>query len=351
MLMGRPASVVAALNAKTVTCVMVFKTVAASGGALIDLGQAGGGNFMMANGTTVGSFVDSYMSAVPHAGQTSFTVLAFTATSYTNAGGTFTLERWYINGTCVGHVQTSAGAGPGASAQLCLGSNADNGAFVNSSFDAFEVLFFDRGLYPAEMLQVQKWACDKYGQAYPWAAGGYFYLNDGDSISMGLGGTGPATSMPYKVAQSLGLAYGQWTNVAIGGDTIANMTSRAATDVDNVYAVISKPIKYYGMEWYNQRAASPGPYNARKTANLKVCWGTSTDTSVTTDADRAAYNASFDASHAMCDSYVAVHLNANIGVETAFASFPANWSDGVHLSAAGYTVYAPLVVAGLNAIP
>jgi len=357
--MGRPATVVAALNAQAVTTFVVYKTITPSGngGCLVDLGIDDTGNFMLADGNQVGSFADSFMK-VPNTAQSAFSTLATSIGSYTNGTGTFPLERWHVDGGCVGHA-SSASAGPGATVSLCIGANANNGAFINCEADIYEILFWDQALTPTEVMQAHMWACEKYGQSYPWASRDHMLVFDGDSITMGLGGSSPADSYPYKVAQTLGLSFGQWTNLGIGGDTITEMDTRAPAGVDDVYALIGKPVKLAAFEWYNQRAASPTPRNNsltylsnRRSSTVKVCFGTSTDTSATTDTDRADYNTYFDANNtsATMDAYVAIHADANIGVETAAANFPGNFADGVHLSAAGYTILAGLMVTGVNAL-
>lgn len=347
---GRPASVITALDARTATVLIIYRSTGNDTGALVDLGNDGTGTMIQTTGTTVGRFSDAHLGSIPFAAQTGFSVVGMTVESYTNGNGTNNLERWYVNSTCVGHAPVAA-SGPGASGHLAIGGDYTNAAFFNASFEAFEVLFFDVALTPDEMVQAQMWACDDFAQAYPLAGRDHLLVFDGDSISMGLGANGVGNTYPYKVAQALGLSYGQWTNIGVGGDTMANMEARASAGVDAFAATTGLPVKLAVFEWYNQAGADPTPRNAslsylanRRAAGAKVIFGTSTDTDATTDANRAAYNAYFDANHstATMDAYVAIHLDPNIGVETAYATNPSYWDDGVHLSATGYTFLAAL---------
>jgi hypothetical protein len=346
---GRPAALVAALDAVVErTIFVVYKTLGAtSSGMLFTAADgAGAGIMIVADQSGVGLF----NSTVPSPGGA---FMSYAHACNQPAPLTTQVYRQVVNGGVVSPSQNM----PNGTAGLNIGIGgivqSDN-FFCNA--DIYEVIVWDRGLSPGELLQAHKWACDKYGQAYPWAGLSKFTVYDGDSITMGSGSPG-SSSYPYKSAASLGLTYGQWTNIGIGGITAANLTSKAAVDLLPIGTVTGLPLRIAAFEWYNQRAAHPGPYNnslaylaAVRSATRKVSWGTSTDTSVTTDADRAAYNAAFDADHSTCDAYVAIHSNTAIGTETAYANNPGNFSDTVHLSSAGNTVLASLMTTGLTAI-
>lgn len=354
---GRPAALVAAVDAQLITVFVVFKTVnTVANGCLFHTGS----NFLQAEGTSVGRFGGGNTNTIPYAGQTSFSSVGLiTNGTYTNGAGTG-VEHFAVNGC---YITQSGGmnSGTGGTGNLAIGCDYANASFTNFDGHVFDIVVWNRALTPSEMLQAHKWACDKYSQAYPWAAGTYFAAFDADSIGAGLGATNCAGTAPYKAAQTLGLAMGQWLNCGVGGDTATNMNTRAPTWVDGIYAQVQKKVKLLAFEWYNQRGAAPTPQNnsltyiaGRRTTNTKVCWGTSTDNSdVAPDQNRVDYNTYFDSNHGagVMDGYAPFHLNANIGVEGSYLSFPANWSDTVHLSDAGYTFLAAEMVTGLNSIP
>jgi lysophospholipase L1-like esterase len=354
---GRPAGLVAAIDAQLVTVFIVWKTLGAvANGCLLHLG----GGFLQAEGTTVGRFSAGLTAQIPYAGQTNFSTLGMVTNSgYTNGAGTG-IEHLAVNGGFVTQSPTM-NSGTGGSGNLAIGADFSNGAFINVNAEIFDIVIWGKALTPAEMLQAQKWACDKYAQPYPWASSPYFAVFDGDSITAGIGATTASAVYPYKAAQTLGLAFGQWMNIGVGGDTVLNMHSRAPTWLDPVAGIVGKKVKVAAFEWYNQRGASPTPRNnsltyiaARRTALTLMCWGTSTDNSdAAPDQNRVDYNTYFDANHGagVMDSYVALHADANIGVEGSFLSNPGNWSDIVHLSDAGYTFLANLMAAGVAAIP
>lgn len=332
---------------------VVFKSQGASTYGVLFLG---GSYFMYADNTNVGNFnaPANLGKTIPYAGQTAFSTIGATVTKPDATGGGTGQQRYFINGGGVTMNSLAMSSAGTTSVQM----GCDPGVNFGFVGEIFEVVYWSTKLNPAQLLQCEKWACDKYSQAYPWAASSYFPVFDGDSLTAGSGATGPAGSYPYQAAASLGLSYGQWTNVGTGSITMADMDALGPTVIDTIGAIVGKPIKLAAFEWYNQRAAAPTPADssrtyiaARRAAGAKVCFGTSTDTSAATDANRAAYNADFDASHALMEAYVAIHTNSGIGLESAYANFPANFSDPVHLTDAGYTILAGLMVTGLNSIP
>ena len=232
--------------------------------------------------------------------------------------------------------------------------------------DIFEILVWNTTLTCTEYLQAEMAIRDKYAQAYPWAAQSKFYVFDGDSITMGIGATAPENIGVYKAAQTLGLAYGQWTNLGIGGIVPSQMNALASTRVDNISALIGKDIALTVFEWYNQRSAHPGPYNgstayltARKAASsrTKIVWGTSTDSQldfqqVPSEQDRNAYNAAWASywagAHPLIDSYMSIHTNTVVGTAGTYTTATA---DNIHPNNAGHTALGALFAAGIAALP
>ena len=290
-------------------------------------------------------------------GSTSFN----TALRAISSDGKF--QSFYING---GAVSSAAAAAVGTGGNpITIGTNgAGNNFPVNA--EIFDILVWNAPLTPAQYMQAQMWACDKYAKPYPWAGLTSFNTFFGDSITQGVAGAGTVNinqQAPFVAAQTLGLSFGQWHNVAIGGVTTAHMDTLAATWIDPIPALIGKKHNVTGFEWHNENLANPTlpqPYNHAVTylanrkliANQRTVWGTSTSEGADPIANRAAYNASFDAAHPanLIDSYIPIHTDAHIGVDGSYATYTPG-GDGVHLSATTYAYLAALFVAGINALP
>jgi len=244
-----------------------------------------------------------------------------------------------------------------------------DGAFSNYwNGDLQDVLIWPRMLTAAEMIQVQMWACDKYTQAYPWAAYSNLMVFSGDSLTAGAVASNvvTASSYPYKLMQDAGRPYGAWTNIGVRSFTIDELTARDTAWTDPIPSLIGKPTTLCCWEWFNQKSdGHPGVYNkaltyiaARKAvANQRIVWGTSTCYNVA-DASRVSYNSAMDVAALVANNlahgYVPIHSNSFIGVEGAYAANPTYYSDSIHMSDIGYTAMkalfdAELVARGLYA--
>jgi hypothetical protein len=207
------------------------------------------------------------------------------------------------------------------------------------------------------------WACDKYGQPYPWAGLTSYHIFDGNSITAGSGVAAREHSYPEVARRTLGLTYGQYDNLGNDSINMSQMVARASIDIDPVKAVVGKPIKLVVGEWYNQRTntvpatvpinASRAYLAARKAADptIKIAFWTSTDESGSNfDAGRVSYNSSFDADQTNIDGYIPVHNDPNIGVVgacPATAPWGTYFSDAVHLTGSASTPNGYHTLAGL----
>lgn len=343
-----------ALDSSLYTVLIVFRTLGSvTNGMLFGASNnAGNGIFYLADGISAGRFG----FAAPYAGQTNFSVLGNSASNLYGAVGPATYEFVSINGTSVGINQN--GNPTTASNTIAIGTNAGNDFPVNA--EIFDILVWSVALSQTEILQAQMWACDKYSQPYPWAALSAFTIFDGDSLTVGTNSSGLAATYPYVAAQSLGLTYGQWSNVAVGGIAMQNMGVFAPVKIDGVSALINKNVRLSVFEWFNQRGPSPTPFNnsasylaARKAASARtyIAFGDSTDnTQVGDEPNRAAYNTAV-ASITNADQKVAISANANIGVSGSAANGTYFGGDGVHMTDAGYSVLAGLMATGIAALP
>ena len=314
LMIATPGALATAIDSKDFTVFIVFRTL---GGNATSNPQAGllttdnaASLYLSADGQNV-QWNNVAALTVPYAGQTSFSTIGQTAFNTTpNYSGTGALQSFYVNGGAASSVAVAANATGGQ--PFTIGSLISNNP---SNAEIFDILVWNKPLTPAQYMQAQMWACDKYGQAYPWASVTAINTFFGDSITQGVGASTIAHQAPYLAAQSLGLNFGQWHNIGIGGITVANMGVLAPSWVDPIPALISKKINLVGFEWHNENLTNPTlplPYNhavtylaARKAiANQRTVWGTSTSESADPIANRASYNSAFDAAHANVDSYV-----------------------------------------------
>jgi hypothetical protein len=202
----------------------------------------------------------------------------------------------------------------------------------------------------------------KYGQAYPWAGVSAFNTFFGDSILEGVGQSDVAHQAPYLAAQSLGLSFGQWHNIAVSGINTNDMNLLAPTWIDPIPGLIGKTHNVSGFEYHNQSFATANAAvmkakaqtylaDRKLIANQRTVWGTSTSEGADPIALRAAYDSLFDGDHATnIDSYVAIHNDAHVGVDGAYVTFSSG-GDGVHLTDPTAPFLAATIVTGINALP
>ena len=243
--------------------------------------------------------------------------------------------------------------------------------------EVFDAILWSAPLNPEQVMQFQHWADYTYGQSDPWTGLSTYNVFYGDSLTAG-SGSNAGYSWPYLAAQSLGLSYGQWMNLGIGGINTASMDTIASAGIasgggwiDPLPAYLGKPVVMAGFEWYNEALANPppGPYNATQTflsnrrlvSNLKIVWGSSTDYN-DVDANRLSYDAALDTACAsspgtsvlnyptICsnmDAYVAIHNDPAIGCESPTSTTACNG-----LSASSYETYcSPTLAATCTTTP
>jgi hypothetical protein len=351
----------AAIDSRSYTIFIVFRTLGPSStGALIGAATGCCNEFWYyADGTSVGEY--NVFTGIPYSGQSSFSTLggtAFASGTY-SSGQNGALQIIYVNG---GAVMTSAITPPGTGGnRICIG-------VTNTSYYAkaeiFDIVIWRGPLTPPQYKLAQMWADDRYGQSHPWAGISAYNVFFGDSITAGVGVTSPAQTGPYLAAHTLGLLYGQWDNIAIGGITTSDMNKLAPTWVDPIPTTISRKINLVGFEWFNENSAfaPPKPFNdaqiylqSRKlVSNVRTVWGTSTSYNGDPSLNRKSYDSAFDSVRKTnIDSYMPLHDNQAIGLTgppSSYMTHPANWSDGVHFSASGYSFLAAAFVSAIQAL-
>ena len=328
-------------------------------------GSSAGGNscFYVVDGTQGNSAIGRYAGntttlAAPAVNAANMFVMASTSTKPYAIGSGTGFEQTFLNGSCV----ASNVAPSPAPNQTTFSIGAVSAGSLRALVDIFDIVVWDRRLTPQEVFQATSYFYEKYGQTKPWAAVSNIVIYDGDSITAGVGATGGVVgNYPYKSAQTLGLAYGQWTNVAVGGITVTNMQGKLA-EWSGIGALLGKGQRVAAFEYYNQRGNSAAAIQTADNAyiaavralpNTKIAWGTSTGHSGDPDATRIAVDSYYDTNGpTLADSYVALHTNVDIGDYTAYSRNSAlYWSDTVHLNGAGYTILSSLMTPGISAIP
>lgn len=344
------------MNTRTFSVLIVYQNIAVrTNGCLFGCTAGGNSLFYLANGARQGRYNNSPTGFSVPIENTGFTTLGGTSTIDQSGGAGSGLERIFVNGGCVAS-NTAPCPAPSASTDFGIFAGRGTGTFPSQGQIA-DILVWDVALTPAEMLQAERFVREKYGQPLPWEGQPSFLVCHGDSQTAGVGGGNSENGYPYQVAATLGLKYGQWTQLGIGGINITDMTTRALFEVDPISAVTGIPTALSIFEWFNQRnnansiVNTVAYLNARRAAGItKIVFGTSLDCTNTQDniTNRANYNAYFDISGnraGIMDGYVAIHLDPNIGVEGSCPN-ASPWgdyfSDGIHCTPLGYSVLAGL---------
>lgn len=351
-----------AMSSQDCTVLIVGKSGGTNSlGSMFGSHAGGNNNFFVIDGTqassTIGRYANNTQNCAPAYNAANMFVSAVTSVIPYTAGSGTGLERQYLNGSCV----SSNVAPTPVPNQTTFAIAAASAGTLRAVVDIFDIVVWNTTLTPTEVFQATNYFYEKYSQTKPWAAVSNITIFDGDSITAGVGGGGTLGTYPYKSAQSLGLAYGQWTNVAVGGITMANMIVKLP-EWNGIGAALGKGMRVAAFEYYNQRgngaAAIQTQNNSYATtvrgyAGTKLALGTSTSHSGDPDATRASVNAYYDINFATySDSYVAIHNDTFIGTSGAYAANSGtHYSDTVHLNGTGYTVLAGLFTTGLQAIP
>lgn len=353
------------IDSQVYTILIAAKTITSSGtdpDSIFAAAVAGGGiNFQYySNGVTSGRFDNGQDHSATYAGTSFFSLGSI------EGGGlpTFNTDQWMLNGTSYfstgNNVPTTNGH------PFSLGGLSDNTNDWNG--DIFEVLVWNVALTPAQYMQAEKWLCDKYGQPYPWAGMAKFPVFWGDSFTAGVGATGTAqgsiaaNTPAYLTAQSLGLTYGQYQALGIGGISTTQMTAMTPTYINPIAAQFGGKIGVITWEWANDETATTTDGAAFLAAlkagtNVQTVFGTSSSsTNYDPSTNRATFDSAWDAIWAGAktniDSYMPIHTDAHIGVNGSYATYSTpTGGDGLHLTNATYPYLAAIYVTGFQALP
>jgi len=352
-----------AMSSQNCTVLIVGKSGGANSlGSMFGSHAGGNNNFFVIDGaqtsSTIGRYANNTINCAPAYNASNMFVSTVSSAIPYPAGSGTGLERQFLNGTCV----SSNVAPTPVPNQTLFGIAAAPAGTLRANMDIFDIVVWNVTLTPAEVFQAAAYYYEKYSQTKPWAAVSNIVIYDGDSITAGVGSnTGVVGNYPYQSAQSLGLTYGQWTNVAVGGITMANMIAKLS-EWNGIGTALGKGMRVAAFEYYNQRGNSAAAIQTADNAyiaavralpNTKIAWGTSTGHSGDPDATRIAVDSYYDTNGpTLADAYVALHTNVDIGDYTAYSRNSAlYWSDTVHLNGAGYTILSSLMTPGISAIP
>ena len=220
--------------------------------------------------------------------------------------------------------------------------------------DIMEIGGYNKALTTADVANLVKYACNKYGQAYPWAGASRFIMFDGDSQTFGTGATATANRADFQNgwAQLLmdlkGQPFGAWSNVAVPGRSSAQMTASAPGHYTGLAAALGIPVVLACMEYYNTPDTNAGNMIAYLTAvkaadsGIKTLVLTSVDNGDATGQpkhdNRPAFNTALSAA-GNSDVKCPIHTDAFVGVDGACPDgFGAStyFADGIHPNNAGY---------------
>jgi len=361
----------AVVDTKNYTVMIVVANVVAQANGTIFGNAAGGNSFAwQANGTGTGRFdsqvLGSSLTLAPDATPAfrCFGSSSWAVNQYAGQSGVG-LERAYMEGGCVNSNTGFAPASSSADGQFAVGATNSLGQ-LSGKADILEVVVWNRGLTAIEWVMAEIWACTKYSQALPWAAGGKYYILDGDSLTVGVGTPSINSAYPYLAMQNSVVPYGAWTMQAVGGLAWPAIIGKVGewTGIPNLIGI---PGKVAAFEWYNENLALQTPAQILQhtkdysTAlnkagnNLKLALGSSTSYSGdSAGGNRDLFNTLLDADHAHADSYAQLHLDTHIGLGGAASSYSVFsgtlWADIVHINAAGRAFLWPLMNTALQAI-
>lgn len=343
------------------TVLMVVSNVSASTfGGLFGGNSGGSGHFYVASGAVAGQYNGGLLlNTAPFTG----TGMIVTGGMSASSSGTWGGASWrsFLNGSVIVQI---TGTGPtGIAGGLGIGASNSTGQFAGVG-TVHEIMVWSQALTPGEILQAQAYFCGKYSQPLPWAAGTSFVCFDGDSQTAGQAATGPANSYPYLAAQTLGLAYGQWTNTGFRGISLSNLNAKTA-ELSAIPGIVGRRVVFSMFEYYNSKgfvgsvnAASLNTWMASLRAlgsNIKLVVGSAFSSGSDPDANRlgvGSYCAVLDATPPG-DFYVPFHtVLPHMGASGAAAANTSYFNaDLVHPSNLGYAEVASSVTTPIaNAI-
>jgi hypothetical protein len=359
-----PGALKTAIDSTVYTVAIVFHTHGVTTGS-------GAGALLAANAGGVAIFGYSADGSTVFFGTETPTQVNYTGAAFSTMGSVAqvltgsssgTWQAFFINGTSYTTAATTVPATGGNALTIC--DNAGNTAAGVG--DIADILVWNTALTPAQYLQFEKWARNRYSQALPWAGLPAINVFYGDSQTAGVGASTVANQAQFIAAQSLGLTFGQFEALAIPGATSnfepSSMNSEAPLLVDPLPAAFGVPINLVGFEWVNENnfgASGTTAFSdavtyltARKAVpGIRTVWGDSLSLAADPVANRASYDGLWASAipSTVVDSFMPLSSDTHIGVNGSYTTFSTG-GDGVHLTDATQPFLAALFVSGINAL-
>jgi hypothetical protein len=375
--MGRPAAFTAAL-ASDYTIMMVCTNLVAGANALA--GMFGGGLttlWMVANTTNIGRFADTAYRTNPLAAGDLYVI--FYSGRGNSTPGTFKRSLAGVNGTCfMNSPSTPEGAGSG---NFGIGStridSTVNGNTYSFRGDILGLYAWDTNLAYVDIIRQTRLVYEFYDQPMPWAGvTNRFWIADGDSITLGVGGGyGAAQNYPSIAATSMSKVFGQWTNNGRNGASATTLAADYAFQYTGIMGAdaLGTGCLFTFFEFTNERSLDSvftgtnswatqskalNPSAMTSIINSVAVGGTTGDqvslggANSTNGTRRLLYASTYYPSATNWDICIDTASNASIGVigsNPYSGAKPAEWSDDLHPTAAGYVILAGIVTPAISA--
>lgn len=239
---------------------------------------------------------------------------------------------------------------------------ADPGHAVPASASFAGAMYLNRAFTASDAKLIGQFAFNAYG-AFNDAL--RMFVCHGDSLSLGFNLSDLSQNYPSQIIATAPFQT-QWATVngGLAGQTVPQMITSALTVVDPIFEpgrVENVVCIWGGTNDIISGAAAATVFanlqtyvNARRAVGWKVVILTCIDRTTINETTRAAYNALITSTYgggAVAGVAVAdVASNANIGANGANTNLTYFMADGIHLTAAGYAIVAPLVSSAITSI-
>jgi hypothetical protein len=335
---GQPAGLVSVFNSGTTWTVFAFLkpslmstqpyvfTKASGGGArlalaLIPQGTPSLPNWGQFGQSSGGCHSPGYDALTPH----SYAYATYPSEGVLN-------QRVYVAGAPVTS-RNAALPSTDTTNDIILGGFAGGSTFRFTG-DLLALYCYSRTLSPAEVLTLSDYCYSHWSIANPRAAAPYTLIFSGNSLFTHLAGN---PSIPEKLRETLGLPLGSVFNIAVGGQTSAQMSTDDATRLDGLLSALSgsNPL-VCGWECGNSQNTTD--YNTWATGRKSAGWprvmvGTVPPrTTGGFNATRNTQNPTIRTNAASNGYFIAdVAADPTIGIDAA-ASDTGLYGDGVHFT-------------------
>lgn len=382
--LGRPAALTTAM-AGDYTIMLVCTNLVAGANAIAGMfGNCTNTNFdfwLITNTTNVGRYLDTAYRANPLA--TSDLYVIFYSgrrnTAIPGVPGGFPRTLAGVNGTSFfqnGSAPTTPGAGNFGIGTPRLESTVSGNTYSFRG-DILGIYGWNTNLSYVDIIRQTRLIHTFYDKPMPWAGvTNRFWVTDGDSITLGIGGNYSATgNYPSIAANSMSKTFGQWTNNGRNGGSATTLAADYAFQYTGIMDAdaLGTGCLFTFMEFTNERSLDSVFTGTNSWASQSKALNPSAMTSIMnsvavggTTGDQVslggANSANGDRRVLYAATYYPTATNWDICIDTASdasigvigsnpysGAKPAQWSDDLHPTVAGYGILAPIVVSAISA--